>query len=299
MQADGSGVSYMFDDWVYPDGWGQRDKTDPPHYFWLMVVDPRGALILGGGGEHGLTRIRKQRPDDSLIANDGEAIRYENAKLTFRFGCGGSDAQGRPYPAPMLELGSEAHSFLGIKDATDYKTASDAEIIAAFNLTNNNCPDDKRADMAWFIRKNAWLTTGAVEPNPPVDAVCHWELGVETGWIPVVGSNPPQEHRIRTDVYTLDSPAQNGGADCTPAPGTTRTVIVEGPRPVPPPPPADPCILTPLNVTVGGWPSLPTGNRSLTWNSRQQQIASFVLTWTPSLRVTFTDTRGCSVTRIK
>jgi len=39
--------------WLPPDGWGRRESTNQPHYGWLVAVDPRGAVLLAGGGEHG------------------------------------------------------------------------------------------------------------------------------------------------------------------------------------------------------------------------------------------------------
>ena len=55
---------------LYPDGWGRNSQTNPSHYPWLVAVDPRGAVLLAGGGEHGVTRLRVQKDDDPIEAQD-------------------------------------------------------------------------------------------------------------------------------------------------------------------------------------------------------------------------------------
>lgn len=140
-----------------PDGWGPREATSPPHYYWLMQVDPRGALILGGGGEHGLTRLRKQKTGDVTFKDDNALLAYGDGKMLWKFGQGGLE------PTPVLRNGSEAHSYLGLPDATDYKNATDAQIVAAFGFGSYK-PQD-RVTLINFIRLNAWRTPPPATPS--------------------------------------------------------------------------------------------------------------------------------------
>ena len=80
--------------------------------------------------------------------NEDALIKYDRAKQLWKFGQGGLE------PTPVLRNGSEAHSFLGLPDATDFKNATDAQIVAAFGFGSYK-PDD-RALLINFVRLNAW-----------------------------------------------------------------------------------------------------------------------------------------------
>lgn len=89
------------------------------------------------------------------------------------------------------------------------------------------------------------------------------------------------------------------GGICT---GTTRPDIVgivsgTAVPPPPPPPPPDPCVETPLIVSVTSWPNPNAGSRQLRYTS-SQRLVSFTLDLALT-RATFTDSRGCVAVRVK
>lgn len=70
------------------------------------------------------------------------------------------------------------------------------------------------------------------------------------------------------------------------------TLVTVNAEPPPPPPPTDPCIATPLTVTVTNWPATTAGSRQLRYTSSQRLdkiIIDSALT-----HAVFTDTRGCT-----
>lgn len=67
--------------------------------------------------------------------------------------------------------------------------------------------------------------------------------------------------------------------------------------PEPTPPPVDPCVATPLAVTVTAWPAGQSGRRSGTWASTFTLVSADFL-WKPQ-RFVAVDDRGCTVTVTK
>jgi hypothetical protein len=145
---------------LYPDGWGRRTQANAPHYPWLVAVDPRGALLVAGGGEHGVSRLRKRRVDDpeptanfwlgrpiwaSGSPNDQPVA---SASFAFKFGWGG-------------------HNYIGLPDAWGLKGASDDELLTVFEA-----PPAVRANATakahWleFIRPH---TQSGINLGSPVD----------------------------------------------------------------------------------------------------------------------------------
>ena len=111
--------------------------TRPPHYPWLMAVDPRGAVIFGGIGSHGLTRLRLRRPNDPVIAADQGPDDWRNI---WNLGARGPyhytmSQRGTVVPTNPLALwfGWYAHNYIGMPDAwaVNEKT-TDAQIDALF-----------------------------------------------------------------------------------------------------------------------------------------------------------------------
>lgn len=94
---------------MYPNGWGKALETSPPHYPWLVAVDPRGAVLLAGLGEHGVTRLRKKR------TNDPVPIDYYNRYQVGRdlWQSGGNGAR---LNSMTLKYGWDGHNQLGFRD---------------------------------------------------------------------------------------------------------------------------------------------------------------------------------------
>jgi hypothetical protein len=55
-----------------PIGFGERIGVTPPHYPWLIAVDPRGAFLMAGMGEHGISRARLRAAGDPIATEDYE-----------------------------------------------------------------------------------------------------------------------------------------------------------------------------------------------------------------------------------
>lgn len=150
---------------LYPDGWGRRAQTNAPHYPWLVAVDPRGAVLLAGGGEHGVTRLRVQKEDDPI-----EAQNYWQGRRVWK---SGSDFDGS-YAANSfaLKYGYNGHNMLGFTNAWGLTGASDEELLDAFEASDS-LRSDSVATQQWldFIRPNTHTSTQTTpDPEaPPVD----------------------------------------------------------------------------------------------------------------------------------
>ena len=130
---------------------------------------PAAQLLLGGGGEHGLTRLRMRKAADPVPP---DYIDYLRGKQLWRYGT--TDVG----PIMALKFGWEAHSYLGFADAWDLKTATDADLINAFEIPLAVQSDTaKLRTLLNFIRLNGGTqvtTPGGYippAPAPPAPAV--------------------------------------------------------------------------------------------------------------------------------
>jgi len=102
-----------------PDGQGPKDASDPPHYPWMIAIDPRGACLMAGSGEHGIIRVRKARVDDPPRDDtfDGTAVEslWQRTGLAVRYGLDG-------------------HNYIGQLDAWQTHGMSDDQLVAAYRL---------------------------------------------------------------------------------------------------------------------------------------------------------------------
>lgn len=147
---------------LYPDGWGRREQTNPPHYGWLVAVDPRGGVLLSGGGEHGLTRLRPQRPSDPV--EDGEL--YWLGRQVWMSGAPiGAEVASQSL---ALKHGWSGHNHLGLTDAWSLEGATDRQLLDAFDVPTiiRNDPEATRQLLA-FIRPNTVGRAAASSPPPP------------------------------------------------------------------------------------------------------------------------------------
>ncbi|MFK7889712.1 MAG: hypothetical protein AB8B63_02760 [Granulosicoccus sp.] len=150
---------------LYPDGWGRLEQTNAPHYPWLVAVDPRGAVLLAGGGEHGVTRLRVREDNDPDQAQD-----YWLGRKVWKTG---SDSDGSYAGASFaLKFGYNGHNYLGFNNAWDFAEASDAQLLDAFEAPQL-MRDDPVARQHWldFIRPNTYSresTTVVVPPDAPM-----------------------------------------------------------------------------------------------------------------------------------
>ncbi len=146
--AEGGGSKWIFGDphANKPKGLGPASYVQPPHYGWLVAVDPRGAVYLAGGGAHNIARLRVARPTDPSVEpteyyagmwiyNSGELWRYgtlDRASFTFPHGW-------------------EGHNMIGFPDSWGTHGMTDAQLIAAFGIPPSITGDVLR-DLLKYIR---------------------------------------------------------------------------------------------------------------------------------------------------
>lgn len=147
-----------------PDGWGPREATNPPHYPWLVAVDPRGAVYLSGGGEHGLTRLRKRV--------DGDPGRSEDSYWFGRqiWKSGGTQDSAIATNSYALKYGAQGHNHLGLTSSWDLRGASDEQLLDAFGASDA-LRNDPLSRERWleYVRPNTVVRTG--QGSTPVISV--------------------------------------------------------------------------------------------------------------------------------
>ena len=157
LPPSGGQSRFIFgDDWEpYPNAWGRNDATGPPHYPWLVAVDPRGAVLIAGIGEHGVSRLRARRTDDPVPGRYYPDY-WEGEQDWIRGGVSGAAASF------ALKHGWDGHNLLGFKDAWGLRgDESDQQIYDYFNA-----PAELRADAVagprWvdYVRLNARSGSG-------------------------------------------------------------------------------------------------------------------------------------------
>lgn len=188
---------------LYPDGWGRQGKTNPPHYPWLVAVDPRGGVLLAGGGEHGLTRLRVREDDDPIEPQD-----YWLGRKVWGSGTGVDATNAANSFA--LKYGWSGHNYLGFTDAWDLQGASDDALLDAFNAPNA-IRNDSTSRQQWldFIRPNTQSRTASSTPtdNPNSPKIIEvGEINIDHRWRRVDLSG-----NIQSPVVIAKPLSTNGG----------------------------------------------------------------------------------------
>ena len=160
------------DDWTpYPEGWGARAATNAPHYPWLVAVDPRGAVLVGGFGTHGVTRLRGRRPGDPVPAHyhpaghdDGRYVWATGAPWIWPGPPGTARYASRP---ASLKYGWNAHNYLGFADAWELRGDETDEQLLNYFEAAAPVRADAEARALWleFVRANRGAPVpGCVKP---------------------------------------------------------------------------------------------------------------------------------------
>lgn len=162
LPPDGGTSRYVFGEhWnPYPTGWGAREATIAPHYAWLVAVDPRGAVLVGGFGTHGVSRLRVRRSSDPIPPRyhpagheDGRFVWASGAPWIWPGPPGGARFASRP---ASLKYGWNAHNYLGLADAWELRgDETDAQLLNYFEAPSP-VRDDAEARALWleFVRAN-------------------------------------------------------------------------------------------------------------------------------------------------
>lgn len=168
-----------------PDGVGEILFTDQPHYPWLVAVDPRGALLTAGIGEHGITRIRQRKSTDPRLSAaagssaTGTGTQRENSiegRYIWQFGGTFPGTWGTFTPSTDLgsvgtftKFGWQGHNMIGLPSTWDLTgTETDDQIATLFEfpaqITGTANAKKTLADYLKFYRGPA-LENGVV-PTP-------------------------------------------------------------------------------------------------------------------------------------
>jgi hypothetical protein len=175
----------------YPEGWGTRGETTAPHYAWLVAVDPRGAVLVGGFGSHGVSRLRLRRAGDPIPARyhpagheDGRFVWASGAPWIWPGPPGSARYTSRP---ASLKYGWNAHNYLGLGDAWELRGDETDEQLLNYFEAPQPVRLDAEARALWleFVRANR----GAPVPDcakPAITAQPSGTLGVSaTGTLPL------------------------------------------------------------------------------------------------------------------
>jgi hypothetical protein len=163
LPPDGGTSRFLFgDDWnPYPEGWGARDEANAPHYPWLVAVDPRGAVLVGGFGTHGVSRLRVRRSGDPVPQRyhpagheDGRYVWATGAPWIWPGPPGGERFTSRP---ASLKYGWNAHNYLGFADAWELRGDETDEQLLNYFEAADPVRGDAEARALWleFVRSNA------------------------------------------------------------------------------------------------------------------------------------------------
>lgn len=150
----------------HPFGWGAREAATAPHYPWLVAVDPRGAVLVGGFGTHGVSRLRVRRSDDPVPAvyhpaghEDGRWVWTTGAPWIYPGPPGPERFASRP---ATLMYGWNVHNHLGFADAWELRGDESDEQLLNYFEAPAPVRDDAQARALWleFVRVNQG------SPNP-------------------------------------------------------------------------------------------------------------------------------------
>ncbi len=191
LPPDGGKSRYVFGaHWdPYPAGWGARDETTAPHYPWLVAVDPRGAVLVGGFGTHGVSRLRMRRASDPVPARyhpagheDGRFVWASGAPWIWPGPPGGARFASR---SASLKFGWNAHNYLGFADAWSLRGDESDEQLLNYFEAPAPVRDDAQARALWleFVRVNQ----GPPNPDCPKPAITslHGVTVTATGELPL------------------------------------------------------------------------------------------------------------------
>lgn len=169
LPPQGGSSRFIFgDDWnPYPEGWGKRDAANAPHYPWLIAVDPRGAVLVGGFGTHGVSRLRARRTQDPIPSRYHPAG-HEDGRMAWSSGApwswpgpdGGERFASRP---ASLRYGWNAHNYLGFADAWELRGDETDEQLLNYFEAPTPVRGDAQARSLWleFVRVNE----GSADPD--------------------------------------------------------------------------------------------------------------------------------------
>ncbi|MDP9191961.1 MAG: hypothetical protein M3P06_09710 [Acidobacteriota bacterium] len=233
LPPEGGSSRFIFgDDWnPYPEGWGARDAANAPHYPWLIAVDPRGAVLVGGFGTHGVSRLRVRRENDP-IPEPYHPAGHEDGRFVW--------TSGAPwiYPGPpgserftsrsaSLRYGWNAHNYLGFADAWELRGDETDDQLLNYFEAPAPVRNDAQARSLWleFVRVNQGSSDPdcakpAITTQPINRSVPAGQLGTLS--VTATGALPLTYEWFAGESGVTNAPTGASTSSVSVAPGTTR-----------------------------------------------------------------------------
>jgi hypothetical protein len=227
LPPEGGSSRFIFgDDWnPYPEGWGARDAANAPHYPWLMAVDPRGAVLVGGFGTHGVSRLRLRRANDPIPEpyhpaghEDGRWVWSSGAPWVYPGPPGGERFASRP---ASLRYGWNAHNYLGFADAWELRGDETDEQLLNYFEAPAPVRDDTQARALWldFVRANE----GAGDPDCAKPSIASLAGGAGRLSVTAAGALPLSYEWFEGESGTTSAPVGVTASSLSvPAPASRR-----------------------------------------------------------------------------
>jgi outer membrane biosynthesis protein TonB len=266
-----------------PVGYGPILSTRPPHYPWLMAVDPRGAVFIGGIGSHGVTRLRGRKSADPDIGGMIENMQILDSQRIWNAGSRGPFHYSVPNRAAVvpsnplaLWFGFNGHNLLGLPDAWAVSpSSSDAEIDARFQWPASISGDPVAlAAMRAYVRANRGFGTTAPPPAPPLPPT------------PPPSPTPPPPTPTPPPPTPPPPTPPPPTPPPTPPPPTPPPPTPPPPTPPTPPPPTPPAPTPPgpgprVDCVLSGWSDwgpwsawVPSGDQEIRIRIRTRTIVT-------------------------
>lgn len=233
LPPEGGSSRFVFgDDWnPYPEGWGAREEANPPHYPWLVAVDPRGAVLVGGFGAHGVSRLRVRRADDRVPAlyhpaghEDGRSVWASGAPWIWPGPPGSERFASRP---ASLEYGWNAHNYLGFADAWELRGDETDEQLLNYFEAPEPVRSNAQARALWleFVRANQGspvpdCAKPAITAQPVNRAVPAGQFGTLT--VSATGALPLSFDWFAGESGVTGTPVAEGNASALRVPSEAR-----------------------------------------------------------------------------
>jgi hypothetical protein len=223
---------------------GRPQNIDPPHYPWLVAVDPRGAVLFAGSGESGLTRLRAQRNDDPIPASYNGYDCWENfwnGEDVYAAGtpegmyAGGTDA---PTVSPLSIFNWNGHNLLGYGDTWGARGFTDQQLLDTFKIPPSILNNATARSLAVFylracIGSNSSTPLATVDwtsrsPGKFVDPITVQSVSSANSATsnPATSGSPATSNQPATSHSTSASPATSN------QPATSSPPATSGPAPV-------------------------------------------------------------------
>jgi hypothetical protein len=190
-----------------------------------MAVDPRGAVLVGGFGTHGVSRLRLRRANDPIPEpyhpaghEDGRWVWSSGAPWVYPGPPGGERFASRP---ASLRYGWNAHNYLGFADAWELRGDETDEQLLNYFEAPAPVRDDTQARALWldFVRANE----GAGDPDCAKPSIASLAGGAGRLSVTAAGALPLSYEWFEGESGTTSAPVGVTASSLSvPAPASRR-----------------------------------------------------------------------------